>query len=274
MSHLLPRPAVVEDVVPMTACEKLFRLRLEDGRPLGQLPGQFVEVSLFGVGEAPISVSSAPDGGATFEICVRSVGNLTKGLHSLAAGERLGIRGPFGTNYPVDEARGKDLLCVAGGLGLAPLRSFIRFVLARRQNFGRLIVFFGARTPADRLFADELAAWSKNPAMEFLETVDLCAPHQTWHGRVGLITTLFPEVVIDAANTCMVTVGPPIMYRFVVAAATKLGIPESQIFMSLERRMRCGLGLCGHCQMDGIYVCQQGAVFRYSEIKDIPEAFL
>ncbi|MFH0809666.1 MAG: FAD/NAD(P)-binding protein [Pseudomonadota bacterium] len=270
--HLLPRPAVVEEVRSLTGCEKLFRLRPEDGVPLGHLPGQWVQVSIFGVGEAPISISSAPDGQAAFEICVRGVGNLTRGLHSLKAGERVGIRGPYGSHYPVEEARGKDLLCVAGGLGLAPLRSFIQYVLAHRADYGRLIVFYGARTPTDRLFADELHRWAADPAVEFLETVDMCAPGQTWSGRVGLITRLFPEVVLDAPNTYMTCVGPPVMYRFVVASATALGIPEGQIFMSLERRMRCGIGLCGHCQMDNVYVCQRGAVFRYADVKNIEEA--
>jgi NAD(P)H-flavin reductase len=273
-ANLLPRPAVVEGVESMTACEKLFHIRLEDGKPLGQLPGQFVEASVFGVGEAPISVSSAPNGEATFELCVRSVGNLTKGLHSLTPGEKVGIRGPFGTHYPIEEAKGKDLLCVAGGLGLAPLRSFIQYALAHRADYRRLVVFFGARTPADRLFAEELSRWAESPEMEFSETVDMCMPGQSWAGRVGLITTLFPAVALDAANTYMVTVGPPIMYRFVIAAAARLGVPEEQMFMSLERRMRCGIGLCGHCQMGGIYVCQQGAVFRYSDIKHVGEALL
>jgi len=273
-AHLLPRPAVVEEVRAMTTYEKLFRVRPEDGRPLGHLPGQWVQVSIFGVGEAPISISSAPTKEPTFELCVRSVGNLTKGLHTVAAGERIGIRGPYGTHYPVEEARGKDVLCVAGGLGMAPLRSFVQYVLNHRDDYGRLIVFFGARTPNDRLFAEELARWAKEPRMEFFETVDICTPEHCWKGRVGLITHLFPEVVLDAANTFMVTVGPPVMYRFVVAAAAKLGVPEEQMFMSLERRMRCGVGLCGHCQMSDVYVCQRGAVFRYSEIKDVKEALL
>jgi NAD(P)H-flavin reductase len=273
-AELLPRPAIVEEVRSVTACEKLFRIRPEDGRPLGQLPGQWVQVSIFGVGEAPISISSPPSDDPTFELCVRSVGNLTKGLHSLRPGERVGIRGPYGTHYPVEEARGKDLLCVAGGLGLAPLRSFIGYVLDRRDDYGRLVVFYGSRTPSDRLLSDELEAWSKDPRLEFMETVDICAPGVPWGGRVGLITHLFPEVVLDAPHTYMVTVGPPVMYRFVVAAAARLGIPYEQMFMSLERRMRCGIGLCGHCQMSNVYVCQRGAVFRYSDLKDVPEALL
>jgi sulfhydrogenase subunit gamma (sulfur reductase) len=273
-AHLLPRPATVVETRPFTACERFFRIRPDDGKPLNNLPGQWVQVSVFGVGEAPISICSAPTGAPEFELCVRSVANFTKGLHSITAGEKVGIRGPYGTHYPVEEARGKDLLCVAGGLGLAPLRSFIQYVLAHRHDYGRLIVFFGARTPQDRLFADELEEWAADPRMEFLETVDICAPGQTWGGRVGLITHLFPEVVLDAPNTYMVAVGPPVMYRFVVAAAGRLGVPEEHMFMSFERRMRCGVGLCGHCQMSNVYVCQRGAVFRYSEVKGIPEAML
>lgn len=271
-SVFLPQPAKVLEVRRLSPQERLFVARREDGRPLNHLPGQFVEVSLFGIGEAPISICSAPTGEPEFELCVRTVANLTHGLHALEPGDRLGVRGPYGTHYPVEEARGKDLLCVAGGLGLAPLRSLIQHVLRNRADYGRLIVFYGARTPEERIFTEDLERWAKDPGMDFLETVDRCPEGVCWRGRIGLITTLFPEVRIEPANTYMVTVGPPVMYRYVVAEAQKLGIPEGQMFMSLERRMRCGVGLCGHCQMNNVYVCQSGAVFRYTDIKDLSEA--
>jgi NAD(P)H-flavin reductase len=272
VSEFLPRPAVALEVRQLSPQEKLFRVRPEDGVPLNHLPGQFVEVSLFGIGEAPISICSAPTGGPEFELCVRTVANLTQGLHSLLPGDRIGLRGPYGTHYPVEEAKGRDLLCVAGGLGLAPLRSFIQYVLLHRADYGRLIILYGSRTPEERIFTEDLERWAADPEVNFLETVDRCPEGACWRGHIGLITTLFPQVKVEPANTCLVAVGPPVMYRFVVAEALKLGIPEQQMFMSLERRMRCGLGLCGHCQMNNVYVCRSGAVFRYSDIKGLSEA--
>jgi len=272
-SALLPRAAEVLWVRNLTSCEKHFGLRLEDGSSLGHQPGQFVMVSIFGMGEAPISICSEPRDGE-FELCVRAVGNLTRALHLFKPGDRIGIRGPYGTHYPTEEAKGKDVLCVAGGLGLAPLRSFIRYCLDHRDDYRNFTVFFGARSPEDRLFSDELDAWTKDPRVDFFETVDSCTPEHCWTGRTGVITTLFPLIHPEPKQTCMVVVGPPIMYRFVLAEAMRQGIPDTQVFMSLERRMRCGVGRCGHCQMGGIYVCQSGAVFRYSDVRHVEEAWL
>jgi len=269
-SIYLPTLAEVTRTAQLTKMEKLFEIRLKSGRELGHQPGQFVEVSLFGIGEAPISVSSSPTKKGSFELAVRSVGNVTKALHQMNPGASLGIRGPFGKGFPVEEMKGKDLLFVAGGIGLVPLRSLINYVLDKRSDFGRVMVLFGAKTPAEQLFLDELAKWRTSKEMEYWETVD--RTDGNWKGNVGVITTLFPKVTPDPKKTVAIIVGPPVMYRFAILEAQVKGIPDDQIIVSLERRMKCGVGKCGHCQMNDIYVCQEGPVFKYARIKNLKEA--
>ena len=270
VSPYLPRWAEISRIEKLTESEKLFEMRFVDGGYLGHRPGQFVEVSILGVGEAPISISSPPGEKTSFELAIRQVGNLTTAMHRLSVGETVGIRGPFGTCFPVEEAKGKDILFVAGGIGLVPLRSFIKFVLEHRRNYGEVTILFGARNPSEQLFLDELNEWRGRGDLKYLETVDRADPN--WKGHVGVITTLFPKIQVDAAKTYCVVVGPPVMYRFVIIEAKARGIPDTQIFLSLERRMKCGLGKCGHCQINHLYVCQDGPVFRYSDIFDLEEA--
>ncbi len=270
-SLYLPELATITKIAAQTAGEKFFEIKFDSGRDLGHKPGQFVEVSVFGIGEAPISVSSSPTKKGSFELVVRKVGNVTGAMHGMKPGAKVGIRGPFGTNFPYEETRGKDLLFVAGGIGLVPARSFINYALDNRKDYGRVIVMFGCRSPKERLFADELAAWAKREDMEFLETVDKKLD-EPWDGNCGVITTLFPKIKINPAMTNCIVVGPPIMYRFVLKEALDKQIPKSQIFVSLERRMKCGVGKCGHCQINGIYCCQEGPVFKYSDIQGLEEA--
>jgi sulfite reductase subunit B len=269
-SIYLPRLAEIVRTEPLTKMEKLFEIKLQNGQELGHQPGQFVEVSLLGIGEAPISVSSSPTKKGSFELAVRGVGNVTRALHTLDRGTILGIRGPFGKGFPVEEMKGKDILFVAGGIGLIPLRSLIHYVLDHRSDFGRVLVFFGAKTPAEQLFLGELSNWRVNKEMEYWETVD--RSDGKWKGNVGVITTLFPKITIDPEKTVAVIVGPPVMYRFAILEAQVKGIPDDQILVSLERRMKCGVGKCGHCQINDLYVCQDGPVFRYARIKDLKEA--
>ncbi len=269
-SIYLPSLAEIVRTEQLTKMEKLFEIKLQNGQELGHQPGQFVEVSLFGIGEAPISVSSSPTQKGSFELAVRAVGNVTKTLHTLNRGATLGIRGPFGKGFPIEEMKGKDILFVAGGIGLVPLRSLINYVLDNRSHFGRVFVLFGAKTPAEQLFLDELAKWRQSKDMEYWETVDRSGGQ--WKGNVGVITTLFPKITVDPQKTIAVIVGPPIMYRFAILEAQVKGIPDDQIIVSLERRMKCGVGKCGHCQINHIYVCQEGPVFSYAKIKDLKEA--
>lgn len=270
LSPYLPEWAEISRIEKLTESEKLFELNFMNGKPLGHKPGQFVEVSLLGIGEAPISISSPPGKTNSFELAVRKVGNLTTAMHNLRAGDKIGIRGPFGTYFPVEEVGGKDILFVAGGIGLVPLRSFIKFVLEQRREYGEITIVFGARNPSEQLFLDELEEWRRREDVRYLETVD--RPDPNWKGHVGVITTLFPKVQVDPSRTYCVVVGPPVMYRFVIMEAKAKGIPDTQIFLSLERKMKCGLGKCGHCQINHLYVCQDGPVFRYSDIFDLEEA--
>jgi sulfite reductase subunit B len=270
-SLYLPVRATIAQVRPLTRLEKLYRIELPRGMSLQHQPGQFVEVSVFGVGEAPISISSSPSrSNGAFELCVRQAGSVTGALHALQPGDSIGLRGPLGHGFPVQRFRGKDLLFAPGGLGLAPLRSLIQQVLDDRRNFGKITILYGARHPSELLFTDELRAWSQEPEVEVHLTVD--RPDEAWTGNVGVITTLFSRVSLYARNTVAITVGPPVMYRFVLMELLGKGIPEGNIWLSLERRMKCGVGKCGHCQMNHLYACMDGPAFCYAQIKGMEEA--
>jgi sulfhydrogenase subunit gamma (sulfur reductase) len=268
---LTPEFLRISKIQQLTAQDKLFTIELPDGVTLGHRPGQFVEVSVLGVGEAPISISSSPSRSeANFELCVRKIGDVTGALHRLKPGDRVGIRGPFGRGFPVERFRGKDVLFAPGGLGLAPLRSLINEVLDERSHFGRVIILYGARNPGELLFTDELETWGKRNDLELFVTVD--RGDENWSGNIGVITTLFKKISVYPRNTVAVTVGPPVMYRFVLMELFGLGISEGNIWVSLERRMKCGVGKCGHCQINHVYACQSGPVFSYKEIKGLEEA--
>ncbi|OGO66087.1 MAG: oxidoreductase [Chloroflexi bacterium RBG_19FT_COMBO_55_16] len=267
----LPEMARIVQIEQLTALEKLFTIELPAGRSLDHRPGQFVEVSFLGVGEAPISISSSPSrSNGIFELCVRKVGDVTGALHRLTPGDKIGIRGPYGHGFPIERFRGKDMLFAPGGLGLAPARSLINQVMDERAQFGRVIILYGARTPSELLFKDELKRWGEREDVELYLTVD--RGDATWDGHIGVITTLFKDISIYPRNTVAVTVGPPVMYRFVLMELLGKGIPEGNIWLSLERRMKCGVGKCGHCQINNIYTCQSGPVFSYRDIKGLEEA--
>jgi len=266
-----PHIATVTSIERLGEKEKLFQVRLDSQRDLGHRPGQFVELSVLGVGEAPISVSSSPsrsNGG--FELAIREVGDVTRALHRMAPGDKVGVRGPFGTSFPIGDMVGQDILFVAGGIGLFPLRSLINEVLDGRGGFGRVIILYGAKSPAERMFTDELEQWKQRQDVEFLETVDRA--EESWKGNVGVITKLFPKISIHPARTHCVIVGPPVMYKYAILEAKKKGLSHDRIIVSLERRMKCGVGKCGHCQINGLYVCQDGPIFRYSDILYLQEA--
>jgi len=265
-----PKLAQIVRKEQFTARETFYEFRFKDGSELGHDPGQFCEVSVFGYGEAPISISSSPTRGPNFQMCVRAVGDVTTALSRLPIGATVGIRGPFGRGFALDALRGRDVLFVAGGLGLVPLRSLIINVLDERPDFGRVIILYGAKNPAEILFKDDLEQWKARPDVEFYQTVDIA--DETWTGNVGVITTLFKFLSLNRLNTVPVVVGPPVMFKFVVKELLRKGIPEDRIFLSLERRMKCGIGKCGHCQINGVYVCQRGPVFNYAELKRLEEA--
>lgn len=267
----LPEMVRIADIRPIAALEKLYTIELPQGKSLGHRPGQFLSVSVLGIGEAPISISSSPSrSNGSFELCVRNVGDVTAALHKLKVGDYIGIRGPFGRGFPVEKFRGKDMLFVPAGLGLPPLRSLINQVIDERAQFGRVIILYGARNPSELLFKDELKLWSEMDGIEFHVTVD--RGDESWSGNTGVVTTLFKNISIYPRNTIGVTVGPPVMYRFVLMEFIGKGLSEGNIYLSLERRMKCGIGKCGHCQINHIYACQSGPVFPYKEIKGLEDA--
>jgi sulfhydrogenase subunit gamma (sulfur reductase) len=266
----LPVMAEITAVRKLTALENLYTVRLPGGADLGHQPGQFVEVSIFGVGEAPFSVSSSPTRRGEFELGIRRVGMLTDVLAGYTAGQRIGIRGPYGHGIDVERFRGRDVLIVAGGIGLVPMRSMINYVLDRPDEFGRLTICYGSRSDRELLFTDELERWRADPKVDLQVTVDHGS--DAWTGRTGVITTLLPGLELDLENLACCVCGPPIMYRYALLALRSRGVKEKDIWMSLERRMKCGVGKCGHCQINGSYVCQDGPVYHYPDIKALQEA--
>ena len=231
-------------------------------------PGQFSMLLIPGVGELPISISGDPEVRRRLVYTVRSVGQATQALVSRRPGDVIGVRGPFGTSWPVDSARGKDVLIVAGGIGLAPLRPAIYHIMRNREEYVRLIVLYGARGPGDLLFRKELAAWARMPDTLVLSTVDYGGVN--WKGRVGVVTTLFRHVRLHSDRTVAMICGPEIMMRYVIGElADNRGVPAGDVHLSMERNMKCGVGLCGHCQYGPYFVCKDGPVFRYDQVRTL-----
>jgi sulfhydrogenase subunit gamma (sulfur reductase) len=266
----IPRIAKLIEKIPFTEKETFFRLTFPDGKELGHQPGQFVQVSVLGVGEAPISVSSSPTQKNGFELCVRASGSVTNALSKLSLGDKVGIRGPYGQGFKLEELNGKDLILIGGGIGLVPLRSLINYALDCRKDFGKLTILYGCRLPSEILYRQEISKWEEREDVEFRLTVD--AAEEGWSGHVGLITTLIPPLELDRSTAYAVIVGPPVMYQFVLKELKKKDVPDEHILVSLERMMQCGVGKCGHCTIGEKYCCIDGPVFKYSEIRDIKGA--
>lgn len=270
-SVFLPEPATLVRTADMTAMDRFFEFKL-NGRDLGHKPGQFAEVSIPGIGEAPFSISSSPTKQGSFEMVIRKVGKVTDALHQLAPGSAVGIRGPFGTHFPLEEFKGKDLLFIGGGIGLVPMRSAINYALDHRQDYGSISILFGCKDPSQRLFVNEIEQWESRKDITFMETVDKCTD-SAWKKNVGVITTLFAKLPnINPHTTKAFIVGPPVMYKFAILELKSMQLADADIIVSLERRMKCGIGKCGHCQINGVYVCQEGPVFTYESIKGLTEA--
>ena len=266
----IPVMAKLARVEQLTVQEKRFQLLMPGNEPLGHLPGQFVEVSIFGFGEAPISICSSPTNVPAFDLTVRRTGRLTDKMHLFQEGSLIGIRGPFGNGFNVDVFKGKDVLFVCGGIGLAPLKSLIDYTIARRTEFGRLIILYGTKSPAEIMFKKDIELWRKTEDIEFHCTVD--KPDATWRGKTGVITTLIPPLQLDVSRTMAAVVGPPIMYKYVIMSLKGKRLPDENIYLSLERRMKCGVGKCGHCQINSSYVCQDGPVYHYPQVRKLQEA--
>ena len=266
----LPQLATVNETKMMNETELYLHLSMDD-EPLEYRPGQFVEVSIPGFGEAPISISSSPTKKDGFEIVVRRIGNVTNMIHKLKTGDKIGIRGPFGEGcYPAEQALGKDLVFICGGIGLVPQRSFINYVLDNRGDYGDITILLGTKNEAQRFYRSELQEWSQRDDIHILESIDQA--EDGWQGNVGVVTTLIPKVESDWASSLVFICGPPIMYKFVLLTLADFDMSSENIFVNLERKMKCGVGKCGHCQINQYYVCMDGPVFRYSELGATPEA--
>jgi NAD(P)H-flavin reductase len=234
-------------------------------------PGQFHMLYVPGVGELPISISGDPENPSTLTYTVRSVGQATYRLVTRKVGESIGLRGPFGTSWPMKEARGKSVLIVAGGIGLAPLRPAIYHVLRHRGDFNRLVILYGGRSPQDLLYRKEFNAWGMLPDTQALATVDYGGV--SWRGYVGVVTTLFRHVRMQPTDTVAMLCGPEIMMRYAGRELETRGIPTSQIYLSMERNMKCAVGFCGHCQLGPYFVCKDGPVFPYGRMKGVMDLY-
>ena len=244
-----------------------YRLRFVDEqvrRTYRFAAGQFNMVYLFGVGEVAISIVSDPDDPDSLDHTIRAVGRVTKAIARLQPGDELGIRGPFGQGWPLDDAQGKDVVIVTGGLGCAPVVGAIEFIFRRRNQYGSVKILHGVKTPHDLLYRERFDAWRRQPDTEVLLTSD--QPHKTWRYHVGVVTELFEQVVVNPARTMVLMCGPEIMMRLGVPILMQRGIPATAIYVSLERHMECGIGLCGHCQLGPYFLCKDGPVMRYDRV--------
>src|SRR5262245_8805410 len=263
---LWPQPAVVRRFLRETADTFTLVLEPPDGL-LPFAPGQFNMLSLPGVGEVPISISGDPARTEAIVHTVRAVGSVTRALQRLAAGAQVGLRGPYGTAWPMDRALGHDLVIVAGGIGLAPLRPASYHALAHRGQYGRVVLLYGARSPRDILYARELREWRGRFDVEVEVTVDRAAAD--WQGSVGVVTRLVDRSPFDPASALAFLCGPEVMIRFGAIALSRRGVPDGSLFVSLERSMKCAVGLCGHCQLGPWFVCRDGPVFAYDRVRDL-----
>lgn len=267
-----PNLAIIKKVRDEAEGIKTFALEFKDlaiTKAFDYRPGQFGEVTVFGVGEAPISITSSPVNRGYFELCVAGVGRVTQALHLKREGEVIGFRGPYGNGFPFNEVKDRDILFVAGGIGLAPLRSLINQMFTERDKFGKISILYGARYPGLLCFKDDLERWAELENSEVLVTVDVA--DDSWQGNIGVVGSLLPKVEVNIENTVAFVCGPRIMIHFVILDLLKMGFREDRIITTMERRMECGLGKCGHCNIGGKYVCLDGPVFSYQQLKELGE---
>jgi NAD(P)H-flavin reductase len=268
-----PQLARIVRIHPMVKDNYLYQFRFLDEamvKSFTHRPGQFVMLSVLGTGEAPISISSSPTRSGIVELCVRKAGRVTDALYRLKHNDAVGIRGPYGNGFPIEEMAGNDLLIIAGGLGMAPLRSLLWYALDNRSFFKDVTLMYGAKTPADMLYREELVSLTNRQDLNCLLTVDK-DDTGTWKERVGLLPTLFDHVTIDASNTYAAVCGPPVVYKFVLQKLLERNFSKNRILMSLERRMKCGVGKCGHCSVGYKYTCIHGPIYTYWDAINMPE---
>ncbi len=260
-----PIAATLEKVAEETPNIKTFWLR--PAEPLAFRTGQFVELTVPGLGEAPFTPSSSPAVAEQMEVTIMKAGTVTDRLHELQSGAKLGLRGPYGKGYPMEDMYGKELLIMGGGVGLAPLRSLLYQVFEDIDKFSRVMLLYGAKTPADLIYPEQLKEWSKREKFEVLVSVDV--GDNGWTGNVGVVTTLIPKVKLNLDKTVAVVCGPPVMMKFATLELIQMGMAKDRLYLSMEKNMSCGVGKCGHCRLGPYYVCQDGPVFTYDKIETL-----
>ncbi len=262
----LPIEAKITDVIEETPTIKTFVFELAE--KFSFATGQFVELSVPGVGEGPFTPSSSPFQTEKMDVTIMNVGMVTNRLHQMQGGEIVGVRGPFGKGYPLKDMYGKEVLILGGGVGMAPLRSFLLTLLETPEKFKRIILCYGARTPEDIVYKNQFGDWMRNKNLEVYRSVDKA--DETWRETEGVVTVLLDKFRVDLDNSVAVVCGPPIMMKFGTLKLLELGHKPENIYLSMEKNMSCGVGKCGHCQLGRFYVCKDGPVFTYDRIKDIP----
>ncbi|MBU0754725.1 MAG: FAD/NAD(P)-binding protein [Planctomycetes bacterium] len=265
--------AEITNVIRLTDMDKLFQIRLSDRDERERFsfqPGQFVMLSLPGYGEVPISISSAPSARGRLELCIRKAGTVTGALHKARRGAKVGIRGPFGTYFPMDKMKGHHILLIAGGLGLAPLRSPVFHVIENRADYGDVHIFYGDKHPDQLLFDYKYDEWNRIDDIDLQVIVE--KPDAGWTGPVGMITRLLEDVDLPTDNTYAIVCGPPVMFKFVCGRLNEMGLAMQHMFVSLERRMHCGMGKCCRCNVGSTYTCIDGPVFDYWTVLNLKEA--
>ncbi|MBF0362252.1 MAG: FAD/NAD(P)-binding protein [Oligoflexia bacterium] len=265
----LPKEAKILRAIQATQSERHFTLQLANKEKMKFEPGQILEVSLFGYGEIPIGLASSPTRENTFDIVIRTVGRVSAAINKLNEGDSMFIRGPMGHGFDLPLLRNQNILVIAGGIGLCPTRSLIQYIMDRRSEFKKFSLFYGAKDPSQQMFHEDLKNWRGSSDVSFYETVD--KGDGSWKGNVGVITTLFNKTQIEP-DTRVIICGPPIMFKFVIKELDKIGVSRKNIYVDLERRMKCGVGKCGHCQINNKYVCVDGPVFSYADIENLEEA--
>ena len=270
-NEYIPYPAVIAEIRRETFDTKTFRVCFQDKDCVDNFKykqGQFMEISVLGVGEAPISITSSPSRKGFLEFTIRAAGRVTQSIHNLKIGDCLHLRGPYGNAFPFEEIKRKNIYFVAGGIGLAPLRSLINLVFNNRKDFQKIKLLYGAKTPDELCFKDELESWKKIPDTEVWLTVD--KPCAGWGCRVGVVTELWKDTFVHPNNAVAIVCGPPIMMKFVIRELQSSGFKDEDIIMTLERYMKCGIGKCGHCNIGEKFVCMDGPVFSYAQVKTLP----
>lgn len=262
-----PIKTKVEDVITESPTIKTFVLRPE--QPIPFKTGQFIEMTVPGVGEAPFTPSSSPEVADQMDVTVMKAGSVTSVAHELEPGATVGLRGPYGVGYPLDDFAGKDILIVGGGVGLAPLRSFLYALYAEPDRFKRIVICYGARTPEDVIYKNQLDEWRKMKQVELHQSVD--EADKGWKHTEGVVTVLLDDVKIDPAKSIGVVCGPPIMMKFGTFRLLELGYADEAIYLSMEKNMSCGIGKCGHCRLGPYYVCKDGPVFTYAQVKNLEQ---